>query len=65
MLWSFLHPLNRISQLDALYNPGLSRQEMRKAKQIERERRRRKKAKKKQKGKELAAASTEDDDNEA
>ncbi|KAM5542595.1 hypothetical protein V8D89_003556 [Ganoderma adspersum] len=37
-----------LDKLDALYNPGLSKQEVLKAKQIERERRRRKKAKKKQ-----------------
>ncbi|TBU46984.1 RF-1 domain-containing protein [Dichomitus squalens] len=40
-----------LDKLDALFNPGLSKQEMQKAKQIERERRRRKKAKKKQQGK--------------
>ncbi|KAI0637393.1 RF-1 domain-containing protein [Trametes polyzona] len=38
-----------LDKLDALYNPGLSKQELLKAKQLERERRRRKKAKKKQK----------------
>ncbi|OBZ75329.1 putative peptide chain release factor C12orf65, mitochondrial [Grifola frondosa] len=36
-----------LDKLDALYNPGLSKQEMAKAKQIERSRRRKKKAKKK------------------
>ena len=35
-------------QLDAIVNPGLSKSEMKRAKQQERERRRRKKAKKKQ-----------------
>lgn len=39
-------------QLDTLYNPGLSKQELLKAKQLERERRRKKKAKKKQKERE-------------
>ena len=34
-------------QLDQLYNPGLSKSELQRAKQLERERRRRKKAKKK------------------
>jgi len=52
-----LHENRRIARknlrdrLDQLYNPGLSRQEMKRAKQIERERRRRKKAKKRAKGK--------------
>ncbi|KAI0811164.1 RF-1 domain-containing protein [Irpex lacteus] len=36
-------------KLDKLYNPGLSKQEMQRAKQVERERRRRKKAKKRAK----------------
>lgn len=51
-------------QLDQIQNPGISKQEMQKAKQIERERRRRKKAKKKEK--ERAAkegSSTSADDN--
>ncbi|CDO69381.1 hypothetical protein BN946_scf184575.g6 [Trametes cinnabarina] len=38
--------------LDALYNPGLSKQDLQRAKMQERERRKRKKAKKKQKQKE-------------
>ncbi|KAH9857678.1 RF-1 domain-containing protein [Lenzites betulinus] len=41
-----------LDKLDTLYNPGLSKQELLKAKQHERERRRKKKAKKKQKEKE-------------
>ncbi|KAI0831742.1 RF-1 domain-containing protein [Trametes gibbosa] len=41
-----------LDKLDALYNPGLSKQELLKAKQHERERRRKKKAKKKQKERE-------------
>lgn len=45
-------------QLDALYNPGLSKQEMQKAKQIERERRRRKKAKKKLRNKQKDESDT-------
>lgn len=36
-----------IRQLDQMANPGLSKEEMKRARQIERERRRRKKAKKK------------------
>ena len=50
-------------QLDQIQIPGLSKQEMQKAKQIERERRRRKKAKKKEKeraAKEGNSASTDD-----
>ena len=35
------------AQLDALYNPGVSKQELKKALQIERERRRKKRAKRK------------------
>ena len=46
-------------QLDALVNPGLSKQEMQKAKQIERERRRRKKAKKKLHEKEKHSTAAE------
>ncbi|KAI0350238.1 hypothetical protein OH77DRAFT_1413476 [Trametes cingulata] len=38
-----------LDKLDALYNPGLSKQDLLRAKQLERERRRKKKAKKKQK----------------
>ncbi|RDX52678.1 hypothetical protein OH76DRAFT_1454148 [Lentinus brumalis] len=54
-----------LDKLDALYNPGLSKQEMLKAKQIERERRRKKKAKKRlrnqQKDSEDSAEQDEDD----
>ncbi|KAJ3477745.1 hypothetical protein NLI96_g10259 [Meripilus lineatus] len=53
-----------MDKLDQIQNPGISKQEMQKAKQIERERRRRKKAKKKEK--ERAAkegSSTSADDN--
>ncbi|RPD73477.1 hypothetical protein L226DRAFT_510257 [Lentinus tigrinus ALCF2SS1-7] len=50
-----------LDKLDALYNPGLSKQEMQKAKQIERERRRRKKAKKRLRNKQKGASEAEDD----
>ncbi|PAV24337.1 hypothetical protein PNOK_0140500 [Pyrrhoderma noxium] len=43
---------NLVEKLDQLANPGLSKENMRRAKQVERERRRKKKAKKKKKGKE-------------
>ena len=42
----YLHPANKHVKLDKIHNPGLSKSELQKAKQIERERRRRKKAKK-------------------
>ncbi|KAI0373301.1 hypothetical protein BV20DRAFT_989966 [Pilatotrama ljubarskyi] len=48
-----------LDKLDALYNPGLSKQDLLKAKQLERERRRKKKAKKKQKEKQQDAAPSE------
>ncbi|PIL30526.1 hypothetical protein GSI_07226 [Ganoderma sinense ZZ0214-1] len=51
-----------LDKLDAIYNPGLSKQEMQKAKQIERERRRRKKAKKKQREKEREKEDDEDEE---
>ncbi|KAL1947334.1 hypothetical protein VTO73DRAFT_14295 [Trametes versicolor] len=44
-----------LGKLDALYNPGLSKQELLKAKQHERDRRRKKKAKKRQKERESEA----------
>ncbi|KIK59850.1 hypothetical protein GYMLUDRAFT_74302 [Collybiopsis luxurians FD-317 M1] len=46
-----------VAKLDALENPGLSKEEMKRAKQRERERRRRKKAKKKTKQIELESNS--------
>ncbi|KAI0340136.1 hypothetical protein BDW22DRAFT_1450566 [Trametopsis cervina] len=46
-------------KLDKLYNPGLSRQELKRAKQVERERRRRKKAKKKDKEKQASVGVDE------
>jgi peptide chain release factor len=49
-----------ISQLDKLHNPGLSKQEMQRAKQVERERRRRKKAKKRAKEREERKDNRED-----
>ena len=49
LLNMYLRPANQQVQLDKLQNPGLSKSELQKAKQIERERRRRKKAKKKAK----------------
>ncbi|KAI0086639.1 RF-1 domain-containing protein [Irpex rosettiformis] len=48
-------------KLDKLYNPGLSKQEMQRAKQIERERRRRKKAKKRNKEREDKKSTSADD----
>ncbi|KAI0713441.1 RF-1 domain-containing protein [Earliella scabrosa] len=50
-----------LDKLDALANPGLSKQEMQKAKQIERERRRRKKAKKKLHEKEKHSTAEENE----
>ena len=50
-------PACRLEQLDALQNPGLSKQEVKKALQHERARRRKKKAKKR-----AAQAEKEDDD---
>ncbi|VDB95728.1 unnamed protein product [Peniophora sp. CBMAI 1063] len=47
-----------LDKLDAMANPGLSKSEMKRAKQQERERRRRKKAKKKAR---LAAGSEDED----
>jgi len=49
-------------KLDQLQNPGLSKEQMKKARQIERERRRRKKAKKKAKEKDIAAQDHGDED---
>jgi len=49
-----------VEKLDQMANPGLSKEEMKRARQIERERRRRKKAKKKSLLKE-STASKEDD----
>jgi len=43
-----------LEKVDRLVNPGLSKEDMKRAKQIERERRRRKKAKKRAKTKELS-----------
>ncbi|KAL4253979.1 Mitochondrial zinc maintenance protein 1, mitochondrial [Abortiporus biennis] len=47
-----------LDKLDQIENPGLSKQELQRAKQIERERRRRKKAKKKAKAKAEAVAES-------
>ncbi|KAI0691172.1 RF-1 domain-containing protein [Cytidiella melzeri] len=47
-------------KLDKLQNPGLSKQEMLRAKQVERERRRRKKAKKRAKEKDSGKADADD-----
>lgn len=52
-----------LDKLDQLYNPGLSKQEMLRAKQQERERRRKKKARKKAKAK-AAKEGREEDENE-
>ncbi|KAI0747649.1 RF-1 domain-containing protein [Daedaleopsis nitida] len=54
-----------LDKLDALYNPGLSKQEMQKAKQIERERRRRKKAKKQLRDKQKEAEPNAEEDEES
>ncbi|KAI0695434.1 RF-1 domain-containing protein [Cerioporus squamosus] len=53
-----------LDKLDALYNPGLSKQEMLKAKQIERERRRKKKAKKRLRNKQKDSEDSEEVDGE-
>ena len=45
------------SQLDAYYNPGLSKVDLQKAKKLERERQKRKKAKKKQKAQDKESES--------
>lgn len=50
-----------VEKLDQIQNPGLSKEQMKKARQIERERRRRKKAKKKDKEKGIASQSDDDD----
>ncbi|OSC97616.1 hypothetical protein PYCCODRAFT_1440000 [Trametes coccinea BRFM310] len=50
-----------LQKLDALYNPGLSKQDLQRAKMHERERQKRKKAKKKQKQKEKEAQGDADD----
>ncbi|KAI0069888.1 hypothetical protein K474DRAFT_1609701 [Panus rudis PR-1116 ss-1] len=52
-----------LEKLDHLYNPGLSKEDLKKAKQLERERRRRKKAKKKAKAK-ASEAQDDEDENE-
>ncbi|KAI0781346.1 RF-1 domain-containing protein [Trametes elegans] len=49
-----------LDKLDKLYNPGVSKQELQRAKQVERERRRRKKAKKKQKKAQEAEETTDE-----
>ncbi|KAI0668518.1 RF-1 domain-containing protein [Trametes maxima] len=49
-----------LDKLDALYNPGLSKQDLLKAKQHERARRRKKKAKKRQSEKEKAVEANEE-----
>ncbi|KDQ59523.1 hypothetical protein JAAARDRAFT_624063 [Jaapia argillacea MUCL 33604] len=49
-----------VQRLDAIQNPGLSKADLAKAKQLERERRRRKKAKKKSKGKNKAKDDEEE-----
>ncbi|CAL1703670.1 unnamed protein product [Somion occarium] len=51
-----------LEKLDHLYNPGLSKEDLRKAKQLERERRRRKKAKKKAKAKGDDAEEKDEDE---
>ncbi|KAI8999017.1 RF-1 domain-containing protein [Trametes punicea] len=51
-----------LDKLDALYNPGLSKQDLKRAKMLERERRKRKKAKKKQKEKQKEKELEHEDD---
>ena len=53
----------RFEQLDRLSNPGLSKKDLMKAKQLERERRRRKKAKRSQNCDSKSEVEDSDDEN--